>query len=258
MSLFSTDSLTVIDLALLAYIVLIQPIRAFLKAEQGRAELASSAPHVRVETYTQSMFSLWSVAIPVLILWAVNNREWHDLGFKIEMGWIAALGWSLALLVVGYLLVQWASVVRSEKTRQQLHAQLDKAETISDLMPRNAAEKDLFHLLSVTAGITEEIIYRGYLIWAFALLVPTWAAALIGLIVFTLVHIYQGWSQLPGVFAMGALFTLIFMLSGSIWPAIVAHILVDALQNSMIWRARQDTDPDPESLTDSAVPLTNS
>ncbi|MEO1303412.1 MAG: CPBP family intramembrane glutamic endopeptidase [Pseudomonadota bacterium] len=258
MSLLSTDSLTLFDLVLLAYIVAIEPIRAFLKADAGRAKLASSDPNVRVETYTRTILHLWAIAMPILILWAVNDREWHDLGFQIEATWVAATGWAIAILVSGYFGVALLSAIQNKETRDYIRGQLDGSETISNLMPQTAAEKDLFHLCSITAGITEEVIYRAYLIWAFSLFLPVWAAACIGLIVFTLVHIYQGWKELPSVFAMGALFTLIYILSGSIWPAIVTHILVDSLQNSMIWRVRQDTRSDDETLTESAVPLTKS
>lgn len=258
MSFLSTDSLTLIDLGLLAYIVMIEPIRALMKAKAGRAKLASKDPNVRVETYTRTILHLWAVAIPILILWAINDREWHDLGFQIQFGWIAATGWGIAVLVSGYFGVALLSAYQHEETRASLRAQLGGAETVSNLMPQNTAERDLFHLCSITAGITEEVIYRAYLIWAFSLFLPIWVAAAIGLIIFTLVHIYQGWKELPGVFAMGALFTLIYVLSGSIWPAIVAHILVDALQNSMIWRARRDHFEQAEDLTETPDPLTKS
>ena len=258
MSLLSTDSLTLIDLVLLAYIVAIEPIRAFMKAKAGQAKLASDDPNIRVETYTHTILHLWAVAIPILVLWAVNDREWHDLGFQIQLSWVAAIGWGIAALVSGYFGLALMSAYQHEETRASLRDQLGGAETVSNLMPQNAAERDLFHLCSITAGISEEVIYRAYLIWAFSLFLPLWAAAAIALIVFTFVHIYQGWKELPGVFAMGGLFTLIFFLSGSIWPAIVTHILVDSLQNSMIWRARQDAPEPIEDLTETPDPLTKS
>lgn len=258
MPLLSTDGLTLIDLALLAYIVAIEPIRAFMNAKAGRAKLASDDPNIRVETYTRTILHLWAVALPILILWAINDREWHDLGFQIQSSWIAAIGWGIAVLVSGYFGLALWSAHQNEDTRASIRKQLGGAETISNLMPQNTAEKDLFHLCSITAGITEEVIYRAYLIWAFSLFLPIWAAAAIGLVIFTLVHIYQGWKELPGVFAMGALFTLIFVLSGSIWPAIIAHILVDSLQNSMIWRVRREEFEQSEDLTDAPVSLTKS
>ena len=65
-----------------------------------------------------------------------------------------------------------------------------------------------------------------------------WAAAGVALLVFTGLHAYQGVNQLPAVFAMGGLITLVFVLSGSIWPAIALHIFVDVINNSTVWKAR--------------------
>ena len=42
----------------------------------------------------------------------------------------------------------------------------------------------------------------------------------------------------PAIFLMGGLVTLVFIVSGSIWPAIALHIYVDVINNSMVWKAR--------------------
>jgi len=109
---------------------------------------------------------------------------------------------------------------------------------MSNFMPHTEEERKVFDLMGVTAGITEEIIFRAYLIWALSLLMPVWAAALCALVVFTLLHIYQGAKQLPAIFLLGGTMTLVFLLSGSIWPAIALHVFVDLINNSTIWKAR--------------------
>ena len=59
------------------------------------------------------------------------------------------------------------------------------------------------------------------------------------LVVFTLLHAYQGPKNMSVVFLMGGIVTLIFVLSGSIWPAIAVHIFVDILNGQTISKARQ-------------------
>lgn len=238
MPILSATGLSLVDIFVLGVIVIGLPLEALLTLKKSRAELASGKPGVRVKHYTQTIFLLWAVALPILILWAVSDRNWAELGFTLQGGTMALTGWGLAGLVAAFFLFQFSMVARSSSARAQLQDAFAKSPTMTNFMPQTEDEKHLFHLLGTTAGITEEIIFRGYLIWAFSLFVPLWAAALASLFVFTLLHLYQGAKQLPGVFAMGALVTLVFVLSGSIWPAIAIHVFVDVINNSTVWKAR--------------------
>lgn len=239
MPILSATGLSLVDIFVLGVIVIGLPLEALLTLQKSRADLASGRPGVRVKHYTQTIFLLWAVALPILVLWATSDRNWADLGFTLRGGGLAWIGWALAALMAAFFLFQFSMVARSASARAQLQDVFSKSPTMANFMPQTEEEKHLFHLLGTTAGITEEIIFRGYLIWAFSLFVPLWAAALASLFVFTLLHLYQGARQLPGVFAMGALVTLVFVLSGSIWPAIAIHVFVDVINNSMVWRARR-------------------
>ena len=238
MPILSATGLSLVDIFVLGVIVIGLPLEALLTLKKSRAELASGKPGVRVKHYTQTIFLLWAVALPILILWAASDRNWADLGFTLQGGTLALFGGGRAGLIATVFLFQYSMVARSASARAQLQDAFSKSSTMTNFMPQTEDEKHLFHLLGTTAGITEEIIFRGYLIWAFSLFAPLWAAALASLFVFTILHLYQGARQLPGVFAMGALVTLVFVLSGSIWPAIAIHIFVDVINNSMVWKAR--------------------
>ena len=58
------------------------------------------------------------------------------------------------------------------------------------------AEMRRFTWLGITAGIVEELIFRGYLVWYFSSFVPLWAAIVITAVAFGIGHAYQGigWS----------------------------------------------------------------
>lgn len=238
MPFLNATGLSLVDIFVLGVIVVGLPLETLLTLKKSRAELASGRPGVRVKHYTQTIFLLWAVALPILILWAASGRNWAELGFVLQGGSMALIGWGLAALIAAFFLFQFSMVARSASARAQLQDAFSKSPVMTNFMPQTEDEKHLFHLVGTTAGITEEIIFRGYLIWAFSLYVPLWVAALSSLLVFTLLHLYQGARQLPGVFLIGALVTLVFVLSGSIWPAIAIHIFVDVINNSMVWKAR--------------------
>ena len=238
MPFLNPTGLSLVDIVMLAIILIALPLEALLTLKKGRAELAADAPGVRVKHYTTTIFMLWAVALPIIVLWAASDRNWAELGFQVQTGWLAWSGWGLAALIAAFFAFQFSMVAGSESVREQFRDGLSKNPLISNFMPKTEDERHLFHLLGVTAGITEEIIFRGYLIWALALIMPVWAAALGALAIFTLLHLYQGAQQLPSIFAIGALVTLVFLLSGSLWPAIALHVFVDMINNSTAWKAR--------------------
>nr|WP_070961116.1 CPBP family intramembrane glutamic endopeptidase [Hyphomonas sp. Mor2] len=238
MPFLSAESFSLVDIVMLAVIVIGLPLETLINLKRTRQELASGAPGVRVKHYTSTILLLWAVALPIIVLWAASGRDWAGLGFHIETGLMPLGGWLLAALMTAYFVYQFCLVSASEKIRQQFRDGLAKDPVMSGFLPQSPEERHLFSLLSVTAGITEEIIFRAYLIWAFSLFLPLWAAALASLAVFTMLHLYQGFKNLPAVFAMGGLVTLIFVLSGSIWPAIAVHIFVDILNGRTVYKAR--------------------
>ena len=241
MPVLNATGLSLVDIFLLSVIIIGLPLEALLTLKKSRAELASGKPGVRVKHYTQTIFLLWGVALPILVLWAASGRDWAELGFTLHSGWGPLAGWGLAGLIALFFVIQFTAILKSKSAKEQLRNGLAKSPIMTNFLPHTDDERKLFHLLSVTAGITEEIIFRGFLIWAFSLFVPVWVAALAALLLFTILHAYQGAAQLPAVFIMGGLVTLIFVLSGSIWPAIAIHVFVDMINNSMTWAARRDT-----------------
>ena len=85
-------------------------------------------------------------------------------------------------------------------------------------------------LLVVTAGVTEEILYRGYAIGQGQVLFGSvWVAASLSLLVFTLAHLNWRASHLISVAVAGGAVTVLFVLSRDLNACILAHTLVDGV-----------------------------
>ena len=99
---------------------------------------------------------------------------------------------------------------------------------IDALMPRNAVERRFAFLLSLSAGIGEEIYFRLMLplLLVLAGLQPL-AAFAVAAVIFGLVHLYQGWKGVIATGAMGAFMSFIYILSGSLWLVVLIHVLLD-------------------------------
>lgn len=99
---------------------------------------------------------------------------------------------------------------------------------IEALLPRNAQERTWTTLLSLNAGISEEIAFRlllPLLIWR---VVGDAAIALVAAtLIFGLAHLYQGWVGVVTTTLVGALLMLVYLLTANLWAAIVLHAVFD-------------------------------
>ena len=106
---------------------------------------------------------------------------------------------------------------------------------LHQLLPRTGPEKVVFVFLSLAAGMGEELAFRGFAIPTLALVTGSdWGAALISSMAFGVLHAYQGWLGILRTGAMGLLLAASFILSGSLWPAILAHAILDLVSGLLL------------------------
>jgi membrane protease YdiL (CAAX protease family) len=127
-----------------------------------------------------------------------------------------ALGAAIALPAV--------LAIRRRKTRGEPKTLGD----IAALMPRNRAELAHVAVLSINAGIAEELFYRLTLPLLFVLVIGNvWIAFMLATLAFGLVHFYQGWGGIVATTVIGALFAICYLAIGSIWAAALVHAAMD-------------------------------
>lgn len=103
-------------------------------------------------------------------------------------------------------------------------------EPVGALLPRTKGERRAFAALCVTAGICEEILFRGFLMFYLQEVFPGLGiagAVVVSSAVFGLAHLYQG---LAGVLTTGALgvgMAMLYAAGGSLVVPIVLHALLD-------------------------------
>jgi membrane protease YdiL (CAAX protease family) len=137
----------------------------------------------------------------------------------------------LAIAVAFYALARLAGARLSRKA--------------SILQPQTPAEMGAFlFILSPTAGILEEIVFRGALLALFTGWQggDVWAAALTTSILFGLGHAYQGLGGILATGIMGWTAAVSVILTGSLWPAIIAHTIYD-MATVIIYRRAPDPWP---------------
>lgn len=181
----------------------------------------------RLPLYNKTIGMLWALAVVCFLGWVYSNRPIEGLGFSwTEPGWRGWLAWGTVGLGLAYLVYSASVLGSSSSARQQVRAQLSNTE-LDFMRPRTAAEHRRFKILAITAGMAEEIIFRGFLITVFSLILPTLLAASVAVILFGLGHIYQGFAGIVRTALVGAILAAVYLVGGSLWPAILLHVLID-------------------------------
>jgi len=123
-----------------------------------------------------------------------------------------------------------------ELTAWLVHLAVERvpAATAAYQPPAGFAEVTMWILLSISAGIGEEIVFRGYLQKQFQAATGSVAAAVIlqGLI-FGLAHTYQGWKQVIVIAALGILYGALAAWRRNLRANMLAHAWSDIFEGWM-------------------------
>lgn len=226
------NKISIFDLLVLAAIAGVLPILGAVEWRRFKASCASPEGAPRLALYRSTMVQAWLVALAVLALFLLLGRQPAELGIRWPSG--PLLPWALLIaaglagaLLWGLHSARHAEPEQRARVRQALGS-------LAHFMPRGIAERRAWSAMSVTAGITEELVFRGYLLWVFAAAVPTgWAIALASLL-FGLQHAYQGLAGIVRTALLGAALSGLYLASNSLLLPILAHILIDLLQGATL------------------------
>jgi membrane protease YdiL (CAAX protease family) len=165
----------------------------------------------------------WSLTA---FIWFGIRRRGIRLGELIGGSW-PSLGAVLRDLGVAVLFLVVSNVVL---TVLALLLRATPNRAIRSVFPNGQTEVVLYLLLAMTAGICEEIIFRGYLQRQFAALTKSKTGGLmLQSVAFGVAHGYQGQKYVLIIAVFGCLFGFLAHWRRSLRPGMAAHFLQDAL-----------------------------
>lgn len=233
---------TILDFSAVALFAVLLPAYGLFETWRHRDTSPDDDPTLLFRSYRATIILLWACCLFTLWVWTHEGRSFADLGFTVGSAGYGPWVWLVTFLVCGLLLWQAVRAGTNIDTAQSIMTSLEREDGVNDVMPRTPADYRLFKLVSLSAGITEEIMFRGFLIWFLTHWMPLWAAAVLSIIAFVLAHLYQkSVTALAQVAGIALALTLVYLLSGSLWLAILLHIVIDLTSNATIWRARRLT-----------------
>ena len=222
-----------IELGLLDHLLLILlgiflPLLAVFQSQSQLKGIEFNTSMKKQVYYGNSIFQ-WICAFGILIVWWVYDRYMEDLGLVIpEMNPVT---WTLLLTFIFlYAVDVWWELRNSQKIEET------RSRWLKDVpfLPVNFNELKHFAFVAITAGVCEEIIFRGFFInyflaWNADNLMGKWLAVIIPAFLFSFGHMYQGHKAVAKTMLMAVLFGWMYILSKSILLLIIIHFLVDIL-----------------------------
>jgi membrane protease YdiL (CAAX protease family) len=208
-----------------AFAIVFAIVHAVYFDPRDRHRVASGIPTARRDFYRRTMIGEWILAGLAILLWAREGRSWALLGLQPPTDWRLIAGLALVLATTALAVRQAASIRRSSDDRlDKLRPKLAGHEL---LVPHTRTEYRWFVALSITAGVCEELLYRGFLTWALASYMPVVAAILIVSVTFGFGHAYLGRRGIINAAVVGLVMSIVVLASGWLIPAMVIHALID-------------------------------
>jgi membrane protease YdiL (CAAX protease family) len=200
-------------------------------------------PNARKGAYRRILIEKWVWAAVIGVAWITLSRSAESIGLIAGITPLAIVGYALAALAIGALLMSAQSVARSERLRARTRKSIAP---VRAMVPHTATEKRWFDRVSVTAGISEEFVYRGFLFAYLTALIPGMPVGVVVVLaglVFGLGHSYQGLSGIVKTGTLGILFGAVYWMTASLLAAMLLHAAVDLASGWISWRVIRDGDP---------------
>ncbi|MGQ0562295.1 MAG: CPBP family intramembrane glutamic endopeptidase [Gemmatimonadota bacterium] len=192
---------------------------------QARAIGALPRPIPRIPVYIGSIAGLWLLGTLALAAALLSDFTPGSLGLAaIAPG--AFVVWTLASVLATGAVV---AVFKAGGLRE--------SDIMSEITPVTGREKAVFAVLSVSAGVCEEIAFRGFLIVALSAATGSLAASVVlSSLAFGILHAHQHAGGALRAAILGVILAIPLVVTGSLLAPIAAHVLIDLVGG--LWLAR--------------------
>jgi uncharacterized protein len=219
-----TRAVELVATLLFAYLVIVVPFRGRSRYERFRREVAKDST-ARLRYYRSSLIWKYALSLVVVALFLANDQDASGIRFVHSGATAPVLMVEITLgVALGGIIVFWRA--RRPASRIRLARSI---RGFADLLPRTVAERRTWILVAITAGVTEELLYRGFVLWVLAHLFPnadTFTLLCVGGVIFGFAHLYQGTKGVILTALLGVVLGQV-MIAAGLLAAMAIHTLID-------------------------------
>ncbi|MCJ8314603.1 MAG: CPBP family intramembrane metalloprotease [Saccharospirillaceae bacterium] len=215
--------MNILEIVLWAFFIL-TPLYVYFTHEKEKQNVIKQLV-TRSKTY---IYCIMFMLLPTLLLLFLVAQG-HIPAKSIGLIWQPSITNLIAVfLIIVFIVYSILGLIKLRKDTSNDEKIIKSLHYVNWLMPRKPAELKLFVLgLSVSAGVCEELLFRGYLLNELMNFMPVYAAVILSSLMFGLPHLYQGPIHVLRTACMGAFLAILYLVCDSIYVPIVLHILFD-------------------------------
>lgn len=193
---------------------------------------ASVTEKEKCKKFFQTICWLWGMALVIFMLCFIGGISLKEIGFrKVSFNygfWFNLVTLSLSGVFFAFCLYNLIFSLISVKYRESQAKDLSSGE--ENVLPRSKKEKILFSFVAFSAGVCEEIVFRGFLLFLMMAVfpdIPIYLVVLIPSIAFGISHCYQGLGGVLKTGILGALFMCLYLVTDSLILVMLLHFFMD-------------------------------
>lgn len=224
-----TGAAVALTAALAVLALTFAPRRAAANVAALRRDLDTD-PNARERFYVRALLSIpLVVAIYAVVVW-VGGESWRDAGLSWDRDATRlAVPVSVAALLGALVVVAIVATVLGKVRPGVVERASDATKLLAPVSPR---ERRLWPLVSLSAGVTEELLYRGLFVLHLHALVPSLRPGLLAVlaaVAFGLAHRYQGPFGVVSSGVLGLAFGIVAIVVGNVLVVVALHTLWDVV-----------------------------
>ena len=204
--------------------LLLGPAPVAFVMQAGFAQ-ALPLPLPRLPVYFGTIAALWLLAVLAFVAASLSGFTPFLLGLNALPPLQLLLWTAFIMLAIGAIVIAFQAFGFHDD------------EIMRAITPVTRREQAVFVAVALSAGICEELTFRSFLVPA--LLVATgslYAAIAFSAAAFGLLHAHQRAGGALRATLLGVVLAIPFVMTGSVYPSMIAHALVDVLAGT--WLAR--------------------
>lgn len=219
----------VLACAVVVAIVAVAPVSGWRRYCRLLRDLRTD-DRARPPFYRDVIIRQWALVATVVVIGVLAGRPASAVGLP-DYGPGTADGWLIALILAAVAVSAVPVLILTHRFGPPLDESVARQlAPLVGMVPTTRGERRAFILVSLTAGICEEVVFRGfgiaYLRWLWPA-APWGALILLTAVPFGLAHRYQGRHGMILAGVVGAVFCWVTLATGTLIPAMVIHAAFD-------------------------------
>lgn len=230
---------------LVVLLVIVQPIFGWWRFRRFVARGEMPTTNRKLRLYFVVLLTQWTLTAMCAWVMARRHLDIAELGLlRAGPAWAWILVAVLGLVLFGATLMA-VRAIRAGQSEIPSHLR-----HIARILPQNSMERLGFTPVALTAGICEETLYRGFLVFAFYQASHNvWLALGLSTVAFGFGHLYQGPRGIFSTMVLGMVLATLYSATKSLWPGIALHAFIDLANGNALGTLSKPRPASPLSLT---------